>query len=120
MDVMWVITLLLLCAAAALAFGVILGYVWGASERKEEQEWASIEAVPSGDARLPGKQSGLQTSISGTSDGKWPGTDPENMQSAAQEEAREELRNIVAELPKLAQWTGDQFDRALARLREEK
>ncbi|HYZ52437.1 MAG TPA: hypothetical protein VE733_02865 [Streptosporangiaceae bacterium] len=116
MDMTWVITLFLLCATAALAFGVILGYVWGASERKEEQQWESIEVVPGDGARLPGKQSGPQTSISEASDGKWSGMDPEIMQSAA----REELRNIIAEIPKLAQWTGDQFDRALTRLRAEK
>jgi hypothetical protein len=120
MGMTWVITLLLLCATAALAFGVILGYVWGASERKEEQQWESIEGAPGDDARLPEKQSGLLTPVSGTSDGTWPGMNPENMRSAAREEAREELRNIIAELPKLAQWTGDQFDRAIARLRAEK
>ena len=98
MDTTWVITLLLLCTTAALAFGVILGYVWGASERKEEQQWESIEDAPGDSARLPGQQSGPQTSISETSDGKWPGLDRESMRSAAQEEAREELRNIIAEL----------------------
>jgi hypothetical protein len=116
MDTTWVITLLLLCTTAALAFGVVVGYVWGASERREEQQWESIEDAPDDDARLPGKQSGLQPSVSAISDGKWPDMDPESMRLAV----REEARNIISELPRLAQWTGDQFDRAIARLRAEK
>src|SRR5579875_1178255 len=111
MNLTWIIALPVLCTAAALTAGLVAGYAWGASERREERTWESIADASGEDARRPGKDAGSPGLIPGNSDGR--------TRCAGQESGSHAgwsgLPGAVADLPGLPQGSGGGSGRMAAR-----
>jgi len=113
MNLTWTIALPVLCTAAALTAGLVTGYAWGASERREERAWESIADAPGEDVRWPGKAAGSPGLMPGNSDGRTRCAS----QGSGSHAGRSGLPRAVADLPGLPRGSGGGSGWMAARLK---